>query len=142
MQRMNVGAMVEEQANHAVRRSGRRAMEGRSTLAIGAVYEQRLGVEHHANGIRIVGIRGCMDGVIGNCGLSWRCATASSANALEELGDLFVSTIACDRDQRLTAELHKIRICARIEKYLHRLGVPLACGEMNRLRIAGQVRIA
>ena len=43
---MDVGAAIEQQLDRRVRRRQHRAMERRAALAIAALHELRLGVEH------------------------------------------------------------------------------------------------
>ena len=56
--------------------------------------------------------------------------------------DVFVSAIARERDQRLAVPRDRVGIRAGVEQHLHRLEVTLTHREMQRLVVAGEIRIA
>ena len=100
MQRMEIGATIQQQLDHFSRRTGHGSMQRCASGAVAQVHKLGLGVEECLHTRNIAG--GCrnMDRVIS---LGWLDAAATGAGTLQQLSNVFVTPIPCRGEQRFVA---------------------------------------
>jgi len=138
MDRVNVGAAIENQLYDVRRSSDDRTMQRRAAGAIAARDERRICIEHRAHARDVAAFGGHMNRVVRSC--VGRLDTAGvCARVLEQRGDRGVPAIVRHVDQRVAVEVGLIRLGPGVEQPPHRVKASITYGSAEFDHRAGIV---
>jgi hypothetical protein len=130
MDRMDVGAAIEQQRNHPACRMQDRPMQRRASGRVSSVHKCCVGIQKFADALDIVGLRSQMDRMIGPH-LGRRNSSPAAASLVEKLRDDAMTPVPGHFDETAVVIGVPLRIRARFKQDLHGLEMPFSYSEMD-----------